>query len=96
LLDNNQKGLLALTEVMATKHNALEDTILTSLLNNKLLTSQGQLPAKNLASLPDEESLVSLMIGDLITFQSLQTSCNLQLDQIRELAKYLINKKWLR
>lgn len=121
LLDNNQKGLLALSEVNASKQS-LEETILTSILNGKLSLDKLPLLQQTMGFLPinkeddalvdklvarayqskskepiaDSESLISLMIGDLVTFQPAQSQIKIDVELIQELAKYLISKKWNR
>lgn len=89
LLDNNQKGLLALSE---SKQN-IDETILTSFLFGKLPLDKLSSQQKSIEFLADSESLISLMIGDLVTFKS-ESPMNIEV--IQELAKYLINKKWIR
>lgn len=100
LLNDNQKGILALTEAFSSKNELSLDSILTSLAGGNLPAfserNNLQLPnSKPIASLSDEESVISLMIGDLVTFQSNQFE-PLKVDHIRELAKYLVSKHWNR
>jgi hypothetical protein len=90
LLDNNQRGMLALSGAHNSRQLGAEGAFLTESQTHKTLAMKQPL------ALEDEQSLNSLMIGDLVTYQPSQPEFALKLEQIRDLAKYLINKKWAR
>ena len=92
LLDNNQRGMLALSGSHNSKQLGVEGSAFLQMESQHTRA----LTMKQPLALEDEQSLNSLMIGDLVTYQPSQPEFALKLEQIRDLAKYLINKKWSR
>jgi len=95
LLNDNQRGILALSEVMAAKNELPMENIIASLAGGNV--SNLQLPAsESPKALPmDESSLLSMMIGDLVIYKS-EAGDKLKLEMIEHLANYLIKKHWYR
>lgn len=91
LLDNNQRGMLALSGSHNSKQLGVEGSAFL-----QMESQPTRLTMKQPLALEDEQSLNSLMIGDLVTYSPSQPEFALKLEQIRDLAKYLINKKWSR
>jgi len=120
LLDDSQKGMLALSEAAVDRlDEALGGSLRKQLLGGQLgpmfellpdkeklkaikqMTNSNQISEladeKNneMKQLKDDESLVALLIGDLIMLQS-KYNFDLNVDEIQELARLLITKGWQR
>jgi hypothetical protein len=119
LLDNSQKGMLALSEAVIDRidqhfkqlgMDGLRDQMLGGQvgpasqmlpegLRHLALPNTQELPPETeaISALPlkDETELKSLLIGDLVTYKTLNSS-EISLDEIQALADYLLEKGWMR
>lgn len=118
LLDDSQKGMLALSEAVIDRVDQHFKQLGLEGLRDQMLGGQvgpalSMLPEnlKHLAlpntinpttipetpalSLKDDAELKSLLIGDLVTYKTLNDS-EITLDEIQSLVTYLLDKGWMR